>query len=288
MKRLLPLFLLVLLFGGCEGRSSFLSPQGPIAAAQSQHFWYVVTVMMVVCLPVFIGVPWIILRYRYKHGRGDYSPRWHFSKPLEILVWGVPVLVVIALGIKLAHATMTLDPYKPLAGDAVEIQVIGYDWKWLFIYPEQGIATVGDLVFPADRPVSFRITSDTVMQSFFIPALGSQIYAMKGMETRLNLAATGVGEFLGENSQYSGDGFATQSFAVHAVSEEDFATWAESGKADGMPFDRTALEALQAQSTRSELLDTLGVSGESVVFTDAPPDLFTSVATDPSRMGAMQ
>lgn len=287
MKRFLPLFLLVLLLGGCERKSSFLSPQGPIAAAQSQHFWYVVIVMMVVCLPVFIGVPWIILRYRYRHGRGDYSPRWQFSKPLEILVWGVPVLVVIALGIKLANATLTLDPYEPLAGDAVEIQVIGYDWKWLFIYPEQGIAAVGDLVFPADRPVSFRITSDTVMQSFFIPALGSQIYAMKGMETRLNLAATGTGKFLGENSQYNGDGFATQSFEVRSVSDADFSDWVAHVKASGIAIDQSALDALAAQNTQTELADALGVEGTDIHFTSAPTDLFEQVS-QAGQMGAMQ
>src|SRR5699024_2803058 len=140
---------------------------------------------------------------------------------------------------------------------ALRVQVIGYDWKWLFIYPDQGIATVGKLVMPAKRPVSLQLTSATVMQSFFIPALGSQIYAMGGMVTQLNLQADKSGRFLGENTMYNGKGFRAQRFSAVATTPSDFSKWVASVRARGTPLDAHILKIIARRSTRAQLVSAL-------------------------------
>lgn len=138
---------------------------------------------------------------------------------------GVPILIICILGFWLWHHTVRFDPYKPLGDNPLQIQVVGLDWKWLFIYPEQGVASVGEMAIPVDRPVSLTLTTDTVMQSFMVSALAGQIYAMPGMETKLNLIADRPGTTLGQNTQYSGEGFAQQKFTVHALPEADWNAW---------------------------------------------------------------
>jgi cytochrome o ubiquinol oxidase subunit 2 len=171
-----------LMIAGCSGDThlSFLDPQGPVASGQRWHFVEALAVLVVfVAIPVFVLTPWFLWRYRYGAKSSRYTPKWNFYGPLEIASWAGPVVIVVLLAIIVWRDTHALDPYKPLASDqpALRVQVIGYDWKWLFIYPDQGIATIGVFALPVGRPVAMQLTSATVMQSLHIPALGSQIYA---------------------------------------------------------------------------------------------------------------
>ncbi|KFE34203.1 cytochrome ubiquinol oxidase subunit II [Thioclava atlantica] len=261
---------------------SFLDAAGPVAAAQVSHLRLILILMAIVVVPVFAATPWLVRRYRYGRARGDYRPEWKFSLLFEVLAWGVPFLVVIVLGTILWERTHQLDPYLPVAeakAPPVVIDVIGYDWKWLFIYPEQGVASVGEMAFPADRPVKLNLTSDTVMQSLLIPRLGSQIYAMKGMRTQLNLAADGPGRFEGRNTQYNGKGFSAQSFTAVAMRPGDFESWVAQARAQGLPFDEKARAALEHKGTKLDLRHALGMPDGTVVhFAAAPTALFDKIA----------
>ncbi len=249
-----------LLLGGCDGEKiSFLSPAGPVSAAQRGYFIDIILILLIVVLPVLLLTPFFAWRYRYRNDRTPYRPNWSFSWTLEILIWGVPCAIVVVLGLWLWNASHELDPYRPLTADQppLQVEVVGYDWKWLFIYPTLGVASVGQFAFPVDRPVSIKLTSDTVMQSFFIPALGSQIYAMAGMVTRLNLKADKVGSFLGENTQYNGKGFQRQKFTARAMTSADFKTWVQHVKRDGIPLTAGTYDILNKQSTAEDTRKTL-------------------------------
>ncbi|MGH7048941.1 MAG: ubiquinol oxidase subunit II, partial [Stellaceae bacterium] len=191
-----------------------------------------------VALPIFVLTPWFAWRYRYGVEKPRYAPKWEYSRLLEITAWGGPVVIVVLLAIIVWRDTHALDPYRPLAPDqpALRVQVIGYDWKWLFIYPDQGVASIGVLALPAGRPVAIQLTSATVMQSFLIPALGSQIYAMGGMVTQLHLEAAKPGRFMGENTMYNGNGFHQQRFTAVAMAPIDFQAWVRKARADGIPL----------------------------------------------------
>ncbi|RLQ88383.1 ubiquinol oxidase subunit II [Notoacmeibacter ruber] len=206
---------------------------GPVAEANRDLMFIALGLMAVVVIPVFILTALVLLRYRAGHEHGKYRPEWNFSGWLEALIWGIPALIIVALGVFLWNGTHRLDPYSPLPASSppLEVQVIGLDWKWLFLYPEQQIASVDRLVFPADRPIALSLTTDANMMSFFIPRLGSQIYAMAGMETKLHLAADGNGTFLGRNTQFNGIGFSRQHFDAMAVGEDDFAAFVDKAKA---------------------------------------------------------
>ncbi len=252
----------LLALAGCVGNVhlSFLDPQGPVADAQRWHFYWVLGIMAVlVAGPIFLVLPFFLWRYRYGNKSARYTPRWKFSGVLEAFSWGGPIVIVIVLAFFVWRDSHRLDPYRPLASNqpALKVQVIGYDWKWLFIYPDQHIATVGTLALPAGRPVSMQLTSATVMQSFFIPALGSQIYAMGGMVTQLNLQADKPGRFLGENTMYSGDGFHAQKFTAVAMTPADFKAWARRVRADGVLLDAHTLQAIARRDTRRTLLAEL-------------------------------
>ena len=253
LKAVQPWLAFLLGLGPASGApSTFLDPQGPVAAAQRHLFFDVIAWMMIVIVPVFVLVPWFAWRYRRKAGTTS-RPDWSFSGPLEAVIWGVPIAVVSILAVLIWSKERALDPYAPLASDKppLEVEVIGLDWKWLFIYPEYHIATVGVLAFPSDRPLHLRLTSDTVMQSFFIPSLGSQIYAMAGMITQLNLAADGPGESRGENTQFNGMGFQSQKFDAVAMSSQDFSGWVSQVKSAGKPLNQQAYHIL-SQKTSAE------------------------------------
>jgi cytochrome o ubiquinol oxidase subunit 2 len=215
------------LTAGCGvAEGPIFSPKGPIALAERDLLFTAFFVMLVVLVPVFLLALFIVFRYRASNAKAVYAPEWD-SNTLDAAVWLVPAAIVIALGYLSWTYSHRLDPYKPLVSDrpALEVQVIAQDWKWLFIYPEQGIASVNELVFPSGRPLSLKITSDTVMNSFFIPALAGQIYAMAGMRSELHLLADAPGRFRGRNMQYSGRGFAEQHFAAIATTAVDFEAW---------------------------------------------------------------
>ena len=257
---------------------SFLRPMGPVSAEQSDHLWRVVAITMAVILPVLIGVPLILWRYRYSAPRGDYAPKWEFSKKLEWVLWGVPVLVVAILAGWLWYSTEKLDPYDPLGPAPLQVQAIGLDWKWLFIYPEQGIATVDELAIPVGRPVELTLTTDTVMQSLLIAPLTGQIYAMPGMTTKLNFAASSTGTAEGENTQFNGNGFGRQKFTVRALDPEGFERWLAS--ANGAPIlDEASYAILRRQSVLADARGDLGLEGGSgpIALSLGQPDVFKTI-----------
>jgi cytochrome o ubiquinol oxidase subunit II len=261
---------------------SFLNPQGPVAAAQRFHFIRVFALTMVVVLPVLVLTPLFAWRYRYRNTSAPYQPLWSFSWPLEFVVWGIPFAIVIALAVWLWESAEALDPYSPLPSTQppLRVQVVGYDWKWLFIYPDFKIATIGELAFPANRPLAIDLTSDTVMQSLLIPALGSQIYAMPGMVTRLHLQADNAGSFRGENTQYNGDGFYEQKFTATAMTPSDFQTWLNRVDANGIVLSTTAYAAIAQRSTLADVGKALGANQTqraAIYFTAVPPGLFQKI-----------
>ena len=186
-----------------------------------------VAFMLIVIIPVYLLAFGFVWHYRSSNKKARYDPNWSYDWRLDAVIWLVPALIVIALGYLSWNNTHRLDPYRPLQSSVAPLQVeaVAQDWKWLFIYPDQNIAVVNELAFPSGTPLSLRITSDTVMNSFFIPTLGSQIFAMAGMQTRLHLMADEPGRFVGRNMQYSGAGFADQQFEAIAMSQEDFDAW---------------------------------------------------------------
>lgn len=276
----------VLALAGCVGNihMSFLNPQGPVARAQAEHFYWVLGIMGVfVAGPIFLALPFLLWRYRYGNRKAvGFAPKWRDNTVINVLTWAGPVAIVIVLGYFVWRDSHKLDPYTPLVSrqPALQVQVIGYDWKWLFIYPKQHIATIGTLVVPVGRPVSFQLTSATVMQSFFIPALGSQIYAMGGMVTQLNLEASNAGKFLGENTMYDGNGFHFEKFVTVAKQPFEFDQWVRRVQATGVPLDHAILSAIGQRDTREQLIEQLpraAVHGGSVYLTGVTAKLFPRV-----------
>ena len=241
---------LCLLLGGCSVlHRGFLSPAGPIAAATREEFLRVCLVMLFVIGPVILLVPLIAWHYRLSNTHAAYRPQWDFSWPLEGLIWIPPSLIVVGLSVYLWRDTHRLDPYRPLPGKAIEIQAVALDWKWLFIYPTQGVATVNRLVIPAGRPVHLSLTSGTVMQSILMPRLAGQIYAMAGMRTQLYFEADAPGTFVGRNEQFNGVGFQNQRFEVAALDAGTFARWLTAMKAQHGRLDADTYATLSRRST---------------------------------------
>jgi cytochrome o ubiquinol oxidase subunit II len=238
-----------LLGSGCDPtHMPILHPKGPITLAERDLLFTAVALMLIVIVPVFIMAFLFAWRYRSSNRNARYTPDWSYSVAIDAVVWLVPALIVVTLGTLLWSNTHKLDPYKRIdaAVRPLEVAVVAQDWKWLFIYPAQDIAVVNQLVFPSGTPLSLKITSDTVMNSFSIPALGGQIFAMAGMQTRLHLLADAPGTFTGRNMQYSGRGFANQHFQAIAASQEDFDAWVAKAKQSPATLDAAAYRALMA------------------------------------------
>ncbi|MDA8564186.1 hypothetical protein N9L06_07035, partial [Mariniblastus sp.] len=261
--------------GDATGRpqrsDSFLNPLGPIANDQRVHLFWVTVLTMIAIVPVFILLPLILFKYRRgRKQKENYQPKWDSSTPLELLMWGVPIVLVVFMSARLWHSTHMLDPYAEIFSheSTVNVQVVGLDWKWLFIYPDHGIAAVGELTIPVDHPVSITLTTDTVMQSFMIPALGGQIYAMPGMTTELNLIADQLGTMEGENTQFNGDGFAGQKFMTHVVPEEEFEAWVQNVKQQSVPLDAASYKILARRTDQSKAIADLRTQGmpESAIY----------------------
>lgn len=254
---------------------SFLHPLGPIAAAQRAHLIRVTAITMIAILPVLVGVPLIIWRYRHQTGKGQYRPQWAFYGPLEVTMWGVPFVIISVLAWWLWHESRTLDPYSAVGPAPLEIQAIGLDWKWLFLYPSQSIATLGEIVVPVDRPVRISLTTDTVMQSFRVSALAGQIYAMPGMRTEVNFSANRPGTARGQNTQFNGDGFAKQNFVLRAVDADTWSDWTT--KAAPMQLDQATYALLAERATPEATSAMLDVPAGPIRFGNVPPGLFDSV-----------
>ena len=224
-----------------------LDPKGPIGASDLFVIAVSFALMLLVVIPVIIMALWFPRKYKATKPKGDYAPKWSYSFKIELIVWLVPLGIITALSILTWTETHRLDPYMPIesAAKPINIEAVSFDWKWLFIYPDQNVATVNHLVVPAKVPLNFKITSDTVMTSFFIPRLGSQIYAMGGMQSQLHLLADEPGVYTGQNQQFSGDGFPDMHFNVSVVSQEHFNDWVAKTKQAPDKLDLAQLEKLR-------------------------------------------
>ncbi len=258
----------VFFLGGCSDILLF-NPKGPIGDAERFVIIVSIALMLIVVIPVFIMVFMFIRKYRASNTNATYMPKWSHSARIELVVWLVPAIIITILSILIWNTTHRLDPYKPIDTGVkpINIEAVSLDWKWLFIYPDQNIATVNQLVFPANVPISFRITSATVMTSFFIPQLGSQIYAMAGMQTRLHLLADEAGTYLGQNQQLSGRGYADMKFKAIAVSREQFETWVQKVRQSPDKLNMARYEKLEEPSANYPV----------TLFSEVTSDLFDRI-----------
>jgi cytochrome o ubiquinol oxidase subunit 2 len=250
---------LIALLSGCN--AVLMSPSGDIAIQQRNLIIISTALMLVIIVPVIALTLIFAWRYRASNTQAEYDPEWHHSTMLELLIWAAPLLIVIALGALTWVSTHKLDPYRPLdriaAGRELPtnvkplvVEVVALDWKWLFLYPEQGIATVNELAAPVDRPIQFKITASTVMNSFFIPALAGQIYAMPGMETKLHAVINHAGDYEGFSANYSGAGFSGMRFRFHGMSTQAFDTWVQQNRTSKDTLSRDAYLKLVEPSER--------------------------------------
>jgi cytochrome o ubiquinol oxidase subunit 2 len=234
--------------GACS--QGILDPQGPIASAQRLLLINSTAIMLVVVVPVIVATLVFAWWYRASNTRADRSTDESYEGRLEFVVWSIPALTVILLGGVIWIGSHQLDPRAPIPGNSepLRVDVVSLDWKWLFIYPDHGVAAVNQLVVPAGTPVKFRLTSATVMNSFFVPQLGSQIYTMGGMITHLNLLADKLGEYPGFSANFSGDGFAEMRFVAKSVSAGDFNAWIEQVRGTGSALDEAGYTELAKPS----------------------------------------
>jgi len=232
------------------GQQGILDPQGPVASAESLLMLNATAIMLVVVVPVIVATFAFGWWYRSSNARANRSTDESFEGRIEFVTWSIPALIVILLGGVIWIGSHQLDPRAPIPakGDPLRVEVVALDWKWLFIYPDQRVAAVNQLVIPAGTPVNFRLTSATVMNSFFIPQLGSQIYTMGGMTTHLNLLADAPGEYPGFSAMFSGDGFADMRFIARAVPAGDFDAWITQVRGTGSALDDASYAQLAKPS----------------------------------------
>ena len=254
----------VMLLGGCN--MEILSPKGDIGAQEKTLLFTATGLMLLVVIPVIIMVLTFAWKYRASNTKADYQPKWAHSTAIEVVVWTIPCVIVAILAVITWRSTHALDPYKPLVSEhkPVTIEVVSLDWKWLFSYPEYDIATVNEIAFPVDVPVNFRITSASVMNSFFIPQLGSQIYSMAGMETKLHLNAREPGTYAGISANYSGAGFSGMRFKAIATSQEGFDNWVKQAKASGTALTPAVYQELTKRSEHNPVAR----------YASVPPSMF--------------
>jgi len=253
-----------MLLGGCN--MEILSPKGDIGMQERTLLFTATGLMLLVVIPVLFMIVSFAWKYRASNTKADYQPKWAHSTAIEIVVWTVPCIIVAILAVIPWRPPHALAPYKPLVSEhkPVTIEVVSLDWKWLFIYPEYDIATVNEIAFPVDVPVNFRITSASVMNSFFIPQLGSQIYSMAGMETKLHLNAREPGTYAGISANYSGAGFSGMRFKAIATSQEGFDNWVKEAKASPTTLTPEAYQELTKRSERNPV----------VKYASVPPSMF--------------
>ncbi len=263
------------LLSGCN--MEVLTPKGDIGAHEKSLILIALGLMAIVAIPVIAMTLWFAWRYRSSNTKATYAPEWSHSTKIEVVVWTIPAIIIVILASITWTSSHELDPYKPLASDAkpVTVQVVSLDWKWLFVYPEYGVASVNELAFPVDRPVNFQLTSDSVMNAFFIPQLGSQIYAMAGMETKLHLIAREPGTYAGLSTNFSGEGFSDMSFKAIATSEDGFKDWIAKAKATPAVLNDASYQTLAQPSQKAPV----------AYYGNVTPNLFLSVVN--KHMGDM-
>lgn len=234
-----------------------LNSNGHLGERQSALILLAFALMLIVVIPVLVMSVWFPYWYNEKNTDAEYLPKWCHSNRIEAFAWGIPILIICALGYTAYKTSYGLDPRKSLVGQydntkqkEIVIQAVSMDWKWVFFYPEEDIATVNEIAIPVNTPVKFLITSDTVMNSFFIPALGSQIYAMGGMENRLHLVSKAEKTMRGISANYSGFGFSGMRFAVHSVNDTDYKAWVNKVKSSRKVFDQNTYQRLRGKQTK--------------------------------------
>ena len=275
-----------LLTAGCS--TVVLGPAGDMATRERDLIIVSTALMLLIILPVMAATLIFAWRYRATNTDATYDPDFHHSTQLEVLIWTAPLMIIIALGALTWISTHILDPYRRLSrigpGEIVAsdqrpltVEVVALDWKWLFFYPDQGIATINELAAPLDVPINFKITSSTVMNTFFVPALAGQIYAMAGMETKLHAVANRSGVFDGFSGNYSGAGFSHMNFKFHALTQSDFDAWVAKAKAPGETLDQARFKDLEKPSESEPVR----------YFPTVQPDLYNKIlnlCADPSKM----
>src|SRR3954462_11825993 len=243
-KRIAAIAVAALLTTGCN--RGIMDPVGPVARAEKTILINSTAIMLAIIIPTMLATIAFAFWFRRGNAKATYRPDWEYSGAIELVVWAVPALTVMLLGGIAWIGSHDLEPSKPLASKTppIRVEVVSLDWKWLFIYPDQHVATVNQLVVPAGTPVSFRLTSATVWNVFFVPQMGTMIYTMPGMTTRLNLQADRQGVYEGRSAHFSGDGFPGMQFKVHAVAPQQFNAWAQSARTSGQVLDGRAYALL--------------------------------------------
>lgn len=257
--RFLALAPFLLLIGGCN--AVLLNPAGDVAVQKRDLLYISTGLMLLIIIPVIIATIVFAWRYRRSNEEATYDPEWNHSTHLELAIWAAPLLIIICLGALTWTATHLLDPYRPLTRIAegqpvtpemkpIEVRVVSMDWKWMFIYPDLGIATVNELAAPVNTPINFRLTSTSVMNAFFVPSMAGMIYTMAGMETKLHGVMNKEGVFDGMSSHYSGAGFSNMTFKFHSLSQQGFDAWVDKVRAEGQPLSREAFIELEKPSEK--------------------------------------
>ena len=238
-----------ILAGACN--RGVLDPVGPVASAEKQILINSTAIMLAIILPTMIATLAFAWWFRRGNAKATYRPDWEYSGAIEMVVWAIPALTIMLLGGIAWIGSHQLEPSKPLKSrnPPVRVDVVSLDWKWLFIYPDQGIASVNRLVVPAGTPVSFRLTSATVWNAFFVPQMGSMIYTMPRMATRLNLQADNAGSFDGLSAHFSGDGFPGMQFKVQSLPPDQFAMWVQGARGQGPALDARGFAELSRPSS---------------------------------------
>lgn len=259
---------LMLLLSGCNNLD-VLDPKGSVGLAERDLIATSTWAMLIVVIPVIVLTLLFAWRYRASNKSAEYRPNWSHSTGIEVAIWLIPTLIILFLGVLTWKTTHELDPYRPLESSVkpINVEVVALDWKWLFIYPDLGIATVNQLAFPVGTPVNFNITSDSVMNSFFIPQLGGQIYAMAGMQTKLHLIADEAGDYAGESANFSGKGFSDMKFRAIASSPEAFNAWVAKVRASSDRLDMN----------RYNVVSQPGEKAPITYFSSVDPKLFHNI-----------
>lgn len=257
------------LLSGCS--MTLFNPKGDIGAQEKDLILLALGLMLLVVVPVILLTLYFAWRYRASNLNATYAPKWAHSTLIEAVVWAIPCVIVVILGLVIWRTTHSLDPSQPIESQAkpVRVEVVALNWKWLFIYPDYGVASVNQLAIPVDTPISFDLTAESLMNSFFIPQLGGQIYAMSGMRTQLNLIANSPGEYAGQSSAFSGPGFSDMHFDAIATSRADFDAWIARAKQSPLSLDKASYEALVKPSQKDPV----------TVYARVAPGLFDAVVS---------
>lgn len=258
-KKIKILFILLLILGLVVSAVVFfmntnvavLNPKGEVAMKQRDILVFSLLLISIVVIPVFVMLGIFAWRYRESNKRAEYRPNWDSNRTLEFIWWGVPFVIILVLAIVTWRTSHELDPYKALASSTkpLNVQVAALQWKWLFIYPEQKLASVNILHVPEDTPINFTITSDAPMNAFWVPSLGTQVYAMSGMSTKLSLNATEPGDYKGSSSNISGERFADMTFTVKAMEASNFEGWVKNAQNNTKALDQASYESLAKPGT---------------------------------------